>query len=230
MTFQLTNLTSAQETHPKAVPFEFVEPKKPSAYRSFGKRALDVTLVVATAWITIPIIAILALVVLVTGQTPFYVQDRVGQGGRTFRMWKVRTMLPDAERRLEEYLASNPDARAEWDSKQKLLDDPRVTPIGNWLRKTSLDELPQLLNVFNGTMSLVGPRPMMLDQKVQYTGNAYYRLRPGITGTWQISDRNACEFIGRVRFDEDYDRNLAFATDFKILLRTVSVVIRGTGC
>lgn len=230
MTFQLTNITTGKEGDSGLLPFVRVEPKKPSLYRRFGKRALDLTLVIGTAWFTLPIIAILALIVMVTGQSPFYVQKRIGVNGRTFRMWKLRTMLPNAEQRLREYLATNPEARAEWDSKQKLRNDPRVTPIGNWLRKSSMDELPQLFNVFNGTMSLVGPRPMMLDQKMQYTGSAYYRLRPGITGTWQISDRNDCDFIGRVRYDEDYDREMSFASDIRILLRTVSVVIRGTGC
>ena len=202
---------------------------KPNRYRTTGKRIFDLVLVLGTAWITVPVIAVLALVVLMTGQAPFFVQERIGMHGKTFRMWKLRTMLPKAEERLEAYLAENPEARAEWDAKQKLINDPRVTPIGNWLRKTSFDELPQLWNVFNGTMSLVGPRPMMLGQQGQYIGKAYYRCRPGMTGLWQVSDRNSCEFVGRVRFDELYDRIMSFGTDVRVLAQTVLVVIRGTG-
>jgi exopolysaccharide production protein ExoY len=199
-------------------------------YRTFGKRAFDILVVLATSWFAIPIIALLALVILVTGQSPFFVQKRVGLDGKTFRMWKLRTMLPNAEARLEAYLLTRPSARAEWDKKQKLINDPRVTPIGNWLRKTSMDELPQLFNVLNGTMSLVGPRPMMLDQQSQYSGNSYYNLRPGMTGLWQVSDRNGSDFIGRIGYDDIYDRILSFGTDIRVLLQTVMVVIRGTGC
>jgi lipopolysaccharide/colanic/teichoic acid biosynthesis glycosyltransferase len=201
----------------------------PSFYRTFGKRALDLVLVIGTAFLTVPFILILALAVLATGQSPFYVQTRVGLNGKAFQMWKLQTMLPNADDLLEKHLCENPEDRAEWDAKQKLAKDPRVTPIGNWLRRTSMDELPQLLNVLNGTMSLVGPRPMMVDQKAQYHGTAYYRLRPGMTGLWQISDRNECDFVGRVRFDETYDRILTLTTDLRALVRTVGVVIRGTG-
>jgi exopolysaccharide production protein ExoY len=201
----------------------------PTRYRQSGKRFLDIFLVVATAPITILVIIVLALAILVTGQNPFYIQKRVGRGGRTFRMIKLQTMLPNADERLETYLAANPEARAEWDSKQKLMNDPRITPLGNFLRKTSLDELPQLFNVANGTMSLVGPRPMMLDQKEQYPGKAYYRLRPGMTGLWQVSDRNSCEFVGRVRFDDTYDCVVSFRTDISVIAQTVKVILRATG-
>jgi exopolysaccharide production protein ExoY len=208
-----------------------VTPKlRPSLYRMIGKRALDLVLVLMTAPIIVPLIAIMALALLLTGATPFYVQERVGLNGKTFRMWKLRTMLPNAEEHLKSYLAKHPEARAEWDSKQKLLNDPRITPIGSFLRKTSLDELPQLLNVLTGAMSLVGPRPMMLDQKEQYTGTAYYRQRPGMTGLWQISDRNSGEFAGRARFDEIYNRKLSLNVDIYVILRTVVVMLRGTGC
>lgn len=207
-----------------------VAPKRqPSLYRTAGKRILDVALVLSTSVITVPAIAIMALAVVVTGQLPFYVQERVGRNGKTFRMLKLQTMLPNADELLENHLANNPDARAEWDSKQKLMDDPRITPVGLWLRKTSLDELPQLFNVLTGSMSMVGPRPMMLDQKEQYNGSAYYRQRPGMTGLWQVSDRNAGEFTGRVQFDEIYDRTASLKTDLHVLGQTVTVVLRGTG-
>ncbi len=139
-------------------------------------------------------------------------------------------MVSDADARLAEYLANDPQAKAEWDHAQKLKNDPRITRIGSFLRKTSLDELPQLWNVLKGDMSLVGPRPMMPRQQVLYPGTAYYALRPGITGTWQISDRNQCSFAARAEFDADYEQSLSFARDLHILLSTVGVVLRGTGC
>lgn len=230
MSFYSTDLPIKDEAQPAPILAAPRSTARASKYRSAGKRALDIAVVVMTSFFTVPVVAMFALAVLITGQNPFYVQKRVGLNGKTFRMYKLRTMLPNAEERLEKYLAQNPEARAEWDSKQKLLEDPRITPIGGWLRKTSMDELPQLFNVLNGTMSLVGPRPMMLDQKEQYLGTAYYRLRPGMTGLWQISDRNEGEFVGRVRFDEAYDRMVSLGTDLRILAQTVVVVIRGTGC
>lgn len=227
MTFYSSDIPVAREA--TQIELAAPAPSKPSLYRTRGKRTLDLALVIMTAPITIVVTGILAIAVLLTGQSPFYVQQRVGLHGKVFRMWKLRTMLPDAERRLEDFLAKHPEAREEWESKQKLIVDPRVTPIGTWLRKTSLDELPQLFNVLNGTMSLVGPRPMMVDQKDQYSGVAYYRLRPGITGFWQVSDRNDCDFGGRVHFDDMYDRVVSLKVDITVLLKTVAVVIRGTG-
>jgi lipopolysaccharide/colanic/teichoic acid biosynthesis glycosyltransferase len=149
--------------------------------------------------------------------------------GRVYRIWKLRTMVHDADARLEAHLRADPSARAEWNSKQKLLDDPRITPMGRILRKSSLDELPQLLNVVRGEMSLVGPRPMMVSQQRLYPGRDYYRLRPGLTGLWQISDRNASTFADRAKFDAVYNRTLSFGLDFGILISTIRVVIRGTG-
>lgn len=224
-----TNLTTDPNTLTGSAKKPISARPRNSEYRRSGKRLLDLTLVIASAPFTILVIAVLAFAVLVTGQSPFYLQDRVGLNGKTFRIWKLRTMLPNAQERLETYLASNPAARAEWDAKQKLLQDPRVTPFGNWLRKTSLDELPQLINVLNGTMSLVGPRPMMVDQKEQYNGTAYYTMRPGMTGLWQISDRNGCDFSGRVRFDDIYNRVVSLRTDLTVIAKTVAVVLRGTG-
>jgi len=130
---------------------------------------------------------------------------------------------------LEQHLASDPALRAEWDSKQKLMNDPRITRIGTIIRKCSVDELPQLLNVLRGEMSLVGPRPMMVSQKPLYPGRDYYELRPGITGLWQVSDRNESTFADRAKFDAQYNDQLSFKTDLSILARTVRVVVRGTG-
>lgn len=198
-------------------------------YRRFAKRAIDIALIVLALPLVLPLVALMAVLVMLDGGAPFYTQDRVGRGGRTFRIWKLRTMVPDAQACLEAYLAANPAARAEWETKQKLIHDPRITRIGRILRRTSMDELPQLWNVLVGDMSLVGPRPMMVSQKDLYPGRSYFALRPGITGLWQISDRNECAFSDRARFDDIYNRVLSPATDLWVLLRTVSVVLRATG-
>lgn len=198
-------------------------------YRTVGKRAMDVVLCVLSAPISLPLIFIMALLVARNGGQPFYSQDRVGRNGRIYRMWKLRSMVPDAEAKLEAYLAKNADARAEWDKDQKLKSDPRVTRLGTLLRRTSLDELPQLWNVFKGEMSLVGPRPMMPEQKALYPGREYYTLHPGITGSWQVSERNESSFAERAIFDTSYSRNVSLFEDIRILGATVQVVVKATG-
>jgi len=200
-----------------------------SLYRDFFKRGLDILFAILSAPIALPILAVVALLVRRDGSTPFYRQLRVGKNGKEFSILKVRTMVPDADSRLAEYLDENPLAKREWETTQKLKDDPRITSIGRLLRKSSIDELPQLWNVFLGDMSLVGPRPMMVDQKELYPGLAYYELRPGITGPWQVSDRNETTFAERAKYDTTYYSSLSFKTDLGILGRTIGVVLRCTG-
>lgn len=199
-------------------------------YRKFGKRLFDIVLVLLAVPVVLPVVLLGALLVARDGHNPFYSQERVGRGGRVYTMWKLRSMVPNAKAHLETYLKDNPEARAEWDSKQKLSKDPRITTVGRILRKTSMDELPQLWNVLIGDMSLVGPRPMMPEQKPLYPGRDYYALLPGITGTWQVSTRNESTFIDRARFDSDYRYKLSFSEDLRLLAATVRVVLRGTGC
>jgi lipopolysaccharide/colanic/teichoic acid biosynthesis glycosyltransferase len=198
-------------------------------YRQRAKRALDILLILLCAPFVAPIVLGLALLVSLDGAAPFFSQLRVGHGGKVFRLLKLRTMVPGADALLEAHLASDSDARREWDRTQKLRHDPRITRFGGFLRKSSLDELPQLWNVLRGDMSLVGPRPMLVDQKPLYPGREYYRLRPGITGFWQVSDRNNSSFAERARFDTSYYRQVSFMTDTVVLLRTVIVVLRCTG-
>lgn len=198
-------------------------------YRGIFKRLTDVLLVLVAFPIIVPTVLILAMVIALEGGSPFYLQKRLGRGGKIFRMVKLRTMQIDAERHLSEYLARDAQARTEWEAYQKLKNDPRITRIGNFLRKSSMDELPQLWNVLIGDMSLVGPRPMLPEQSPLYPGNAYYLLRPGITGPWQVSDRNASTFAQRADFDAAYERTLSFTTDVKVLFATVGVVFRCTG-
>ncbi len=211
-------------------PFGIVTmPPRKGRYRNGLKRVFDTLVILAAAPVVLPVVLILALLVARDGHNPFYWSLRVGRGGRSFRMLKLRTMVPDAHRLLEDYLADNPEARAEWEATQKLRRDPRITRFGRFLRKSSLDELPQLWNVLRGEMSLVGPRPMLPEQRPLYPGLAYYALRPGITGLWQVSDRNDSEFAKRADYDRQYDEKLSFGLDLAILFRTVAVVFRGTG-
>ncbi|MFN3824344.1 MAG: sugar transferase [Pseudorhodobacter sp.] len=205
--------------------------EKPPAgiYRRALKRAFDISVVVLAAPFVVPLVFGLAMAVRRDGGHAFYTQQRVGKDGRHFRMWKLRSMVTDADARMADYLAAHPDARREWEETQKLKRDPRITSFGQFLRRSSLDELPQLWNVLTGDMSLVGPRPMMLNQQALYPGSAYYRLRPGITGPWQTSGRNDTSFGARADFDADYDRTLSFGTDMRLLVRTVGVVLKCTG-
>lgn len=199
------------------------------AYRLFFKRVLDVSAIVLAAPVVVPVVIVSAIMVARDGGSPFYSQMRVGKNGKRFRMWKLRSMVCDADARMEDYLASHPAARAEWDSTQKLKADPRITKMGQILRKSSMDELPQLWNVFVGDMSLVGPRPMMVDQERLYPGKAYYALRPGITGYWQTAGRNRTTFEARAEFDTAYEAELSLVNDLRVLLATVAVVVQGTG-
>lgn len=205
-----------------------------SLYETRVKRWVDLAFVfaalVTVGVILVPLLAIMLLLVARDGHNPIYKQRRIGRDGRIFSIYKIRTMVHDADQRLDDYLGANPECRAEWDAHQKLAFDPRITRVGRFLRKSSLDELPQLWNVVRGDMSLVGPRPMMVHQKALYPGRAYYEMRPGITGPWQVSDRNRSTFAERANFDADYHYRLSFLTDMNILRKTVSVVLRGTGC
>ncbi len=198
-------------------------------YNRIGKRVLDVALVVLSVPLVVPLVLLISLLAMRDGSSPFYLQDRVGRHGRLFRLVKIRSMVPDADVLLAAHLAADPVACAEWESTQKLKSDPRITALGRLIRKTSLDELPQLWNVLVGDMSLVGPRPMMPQQKVLYPGQAYFLLRPGITGPWQVSDRNESTFAARAVFDTRYAEHLSLKTDLNLLLRTLHVVARCTG-
>ena len=201
-----------------------------SLYRRGFKRAFDLAFVLATAPVTLPVTLLLALLVVMDGANPFYSQTRIGRGGRLFRLWKIRTMVPDADAALAACLAGDPARREEWQRDQKIKDDPRVTRIGRFLRKSSLDELPQFLNVLIGDMSVIGPRPMMVTQAPLYPGRSYYAMRPGVTGLWQVSDRNRSSFADRAGFDDDYYAQMSFAGDSILVARTIAVILRGTGC
>ena len=204
-----------------------------SFYSGVGKRIFDLTVVILSAPLVLPFIALILIVTALDGGKPLYVQRRIGRGGREFLCWKVRTMVHGADEVLAELVRKDPVVASEWAENQKLTKDPRITAFGQMLRRTSLDELPQLWNVLNGTMSLIGPRPFTPDQRAIYAcgrGDAsYYAMRPGISGLWQVSRRNAGSFAERAHYDEEYGLRLSLGFDLSILWRTLAVVLRATG-
>lgn len=194
-----------------------------------AKRVFDISAVIGFAPIAIMLVGVSALFIQRDGGSAFFCQPRVGKGGRIFKLWKLRSMAPDAQTKLQVYLAANPSAKAEWAENQKLRNDPRITKVGKFIRKYSVDELPQLWNVLVGDMSLVGPRPILPEQRQYYPGAAYFQMRPGLTGLWQISARNGCTFIERAMYDTRYSSIMCFTADLKILFQTPMVVLKGTG-
>jgi exopolysaccharide production protein ExoY len=196
------------------------------------KRATDIVIAAAALVFLFPVLITIALLVkLHDGGPVLFGHARVGLGGRSFKMLKFRSMCMDGDRVLREYLANNPAADEEWRAERKLKNDPRVTALGRFLRASSLDELPQLLNVLSGEMSLVGPRPVPETEWSAYTdAREYYVLvRPGITGLWQVSGRNRLSYRERLSLDQRYVVNWSFSGDFVILLRTVPTVLGGVG-
>ncbi len=203
-----------------------------SFYAAFGKRALDLGLVALLLPIMIPVIAALIVIVRRDGGPGIFGHARVGKDGRMFRCLKIRTMVVDAEAKLEAYLAANTAARTEWDRDVKLENDPRVTRLGSFLRKSSLDELPQILNVLMGDMSFVGPRPVPakeLETRYGPQADIYKAMKPGITGLWQVSGRNDVSYARRIKLDKRYLTTRSLWLDLKILVKTAGVVLDRTG-
>lgn len=199
---------------------------------SAGKRVLDVTGALIGLAMSAPVMLLIALLVRLDSRGPvFHRQLRVGRAGARFRMYKIRTMHVDADDLVERRLERDPVSALSWHEFQKLYDDPRITRAGRVLRRWSLDELPQLVNVLRGEMSLVGPRPILPTQRDVY-GPAlreYVRVRPGLTGLWQVSGRNRLSFSERVALDRAYIANRTTRRDLGILLRTVFAVLRRDG-
>jgi Undecaprenyl-phosphate galactose phosphotransferase WbaP len=197
-----------------------------------AKRTIDFGFCLALIPVVLPLIAMIsALVILESGFPVFYSQKRVGHNGCTFHIWKFRTMVHNAAEILERSLASSPELRKEWAENQKLRQDPRITRIGKVLRKASLDELPQLWNIFKGEMSLVGPRPIVHDEIAKYREAypLYAKATPGLTGLWQVSGRNHTTYEERIACDSYYVRNWSVWMDIYLLARTVNVVLTGHG-
>jgi Undecaprenyl-phosphate galactose phosphotransferase WbaP len=197
-----------------------------------AKRALDILGAGVGLVLLAPFFLIVALMVRADGGPAFFAHQRVGRGGKLFGCLKFRSMVVDSQARLEALLANDPAARAEWEATRKLKNDPRITRIGRFLRSTSLDELPQLINVLRGEMSLVGPRPVQEAEIDRYYGASaahYMAVRPGITGLWQVSGRSETSYESRVALDVSYVSRPSLLADISILLRTPVAVLSRRG-
>jgi len=197
----------------------------------FLKRGFDIVVASLLLLFLAPVFALLCYMVKRDGGNAIYGHERVGQDGKKFKCLKFRSMVTNSKEVLENLLATSEEARREWDKDFKLKNDPRITRIGGFLRKTSLDELPQLWNVIRGEMSLVGPRPVIEAELERYAGDVDYYLmaKPGMTGLWQVSGRNDIDYDTRVYFDSWYVKNWALWTDIAILFKTAGVVLRRDG-
>jgi Undecaprenyl-phosphate galactose phosphotransferase WbaP len=233
---------SSGSNAPETIRFASVEPKLlPELTAVTGlllddpqriKRVFDILFTLALALAALPFGIVIALAIALDSRGGvFFAHTRVGKGGRPFRIWKFRSMIAGSDEVLARYLDRNPTLVEEWRLTHKLKDDPRVTRVGRLLRKTSLDELPQVWNVLRGDMSMVGPRPIVSEESAKY-GPAfalYTKVRPGLTGLWQVSGRNDTNYQRRVSLDCQYIRNWSLWLDAKILLKTVRVVLGGRG-
>jgi len=208
---------------------------KPVARRALAhellKRAVDIVGALTLAVVFSPVWLIVTYSLAIDGGGIFFGHGRIGRNGRAFTVYKFRTMVPDAESVLPDLIASDPALREEWLRDHKLKNDPRVTNIGRFLRKTSLDELPQLLNVLAGEMSLVGPRPIVRGELARYGRycSYYLAIKPGLTGLWQVSGRNDVNYRRRVAIDRFYAVRSTLLMDLGVLLKTVRVVLGGQG-
>ncbi|MBB4857386.1 exopolysaccharide production protein ExoY [Novosphingobium chloroacetimidivorans] len=220
------------------LPFQGLEPLPRAASRAAARdalliRAIDITIAVSAVMVLLPLLLLIFVGLKLTSPGPvLFAHRRIGKGGQAFPCYKFRSMVVNSAEVLEQHLAENPQARAEWQRDQKLRNDPRVTPIGRLLRRTSLDEVPQIFNVLRGEMSMVGPRPIVEGEMIRYRQYIvdYMSVKPGITGLWQISGRNNTTYRRRVALDTAYARSRTVALDLAILARTVPAVLTGSGC
>lgn len=198
--------------------------------RSTLKRIFDIAFSLFVLMLISPIWLFAIVLVALDGGPVFYSQRRVGLNGETFKCWKFRTMVVNAEQVLGKLIESNPEIAQEWNSTQKLKVDPRITWVGNWLRRCSVDELPQFINVLNGTMSVVGPRPFAREQIGLYRNAAlvkYLSVKPGLTGSWQVYARHDTTFACRAKYDEQYVDQASFAMDLALVAKTPFAMLRG---
>jgi exopolysaccharide production protein ExoY len=196
------------------------------------KRAMDLMLTIPVVIFGSPLLVLIYGLLKIFDPGPaLFTQLRVGKDGRTFTVYKFRTMRTDAQARLDQLLASDPEAAAEWTKFQKLRNDPRITVLGRLLRKSSLDELPQLLNIVRGEMSVIGPRPVTSAEVHRYGAeyDFYIAVRPGVLGLWQVSGRNKLTYSERIKLDVKYVKDWSIWMDFTILVRAIPVVLFGRG-
>ena len=195
-------------------------------------RVLDIVVSLAALLFISPLLLTLAIMIrLQDGGPALFGQSRIGLGGKMFTCFKLRSMVMDSDARLEALLSSDPVARMEWELDHKLREDPRITRLGGFLRRSSLDELPQLFNVLRGEMSLVGPRPIVPKERVKYGSKfaAYCSVTPGITGLWQVSGRNNVSYRRRVAMDVIYSRSKSLSYDLTIIFKTIPAVLTRRG-
>lgn len=196
------------------------------------KRATDIVIASSAIIFLLPVLLPIALFIrLSDGGPALFKHKRIGRNGEAFECFKFRSMVTDSQARLDRLLATDEAARAEWKATQKLSNDPRITALGSFLRKSSLDELPQLLNVLRGEMSIVGPRPITTSEIERYGDDfdKYVSVRPGLTGLWQVSGRSGTTYARRVALDVEYVRNGSYSRDWKIMLMTVPAVLMSDG-
>ncbi len=201
-------------------------------YNIAVKTFLDHVILFFAGFLLVPFICIIALLVKISSPGPvFYGHERIGRAGKKIRVWKFRSMEIDADAKLEKVLEENPEYRKEWNESFKLSNDPRVTRIGRFLRKSSLDELPQLFNVFKGDMSFIGPRPVTEEEILRYGENFNYvfSVKPGLSGMWQVSGRSDTDYTERVAFDSYYIQNWSIWLDLWLIFKTIGVVLTGRG-
>lgn len=196
------------------------------------KRIFDVVIAVLALIFVAPLLLLVGVLIrLQDGQKALYTQPRWGRNGEIFQCFKLRSMVPNAAEKLQAILDSDPAAKLEWDRTQKLTNDPRITPLGKFIRATSIDELPQLLNIIRGDMSIVGPRPIPLYERSKYGEDFehYCSVRPGLTGLWQISGRSNTTYSERIELDKKYVQTRTFWGDIGIMLKTVPAVLFSVG-
>ena len=192
------------------------------------KRGMDLLIATLVSIVLIPLFAVLSLAIKITSPGPvFYGHERVGRGNTRFKAWKFRTMVANADKMIDEHLRKHPEDREEWERDHKLKNDPRVTPLGKWMRKWSIDELPQIANVFAGEMSIVGPRPIVEDEIVKYGEHfeTFCTVLPGISGLWQVCGRNDTTYDERVQLDIYYIHHWSPWLDLYLLFRTLKAVL-----
>lgn len=201
-------------------------------FNLFIKRCIDLGILLLSSPLILPLVVLIAILVKCTSKGKiFYGHKRIGKNGKEITAWKFRSMVMDADKRLKELLENNPDMKREWDEHQKLEHDPRITSIGKFLRKTSLDELPQLFNILLGEMSFVGPRPVTEPEREKYgdTFKYIFSVTPGLSGMWQISGRSSTGYDDRIFLDTFYIQNWSIWLDIWIILQTFIVVVTGKG-
>ena len=221
-------MTSAQQISNKT---DLAKTPLRNPFWAILKSTIDIVGAFSVLVVFSPLFIFIACKIRKDGGPAFYSHERIGKNGKPFQCIKFRSMIINSQEVLEELLANDEEAKAEWERDFKLRNDPRVTPIGKFIRKTSLDELPQLINVLKGEMSLIGPRPVIEEEKKYYGKHwdEFLSIKPGMTGLWQVSGRNDTTYDERVSLDIKYIRNWTLWMDIKIVFKTIGIIFNPKG-